>query len=107
MVVVIRKEVEHSSKELPGGTGTIRDERCMGVFHTMRMAQREVAAYLFDELSYHVAEGHGNATVGGSAAWKTAREDDKSVLELSIVNTDYTFTAYYVDDDEEGERGET
>ncbi len=103
-VVLMRKEYEHGSQEPPGSTGKL-SESCMGVFPSMKAVQREVAVYLFDELSYYASVNNNHVIVEGAVSWKTQRDDCVSVCEVSIANTDYVFTCYFLDDDDEDEGG--
>ena len=101
MYVVIKKEYEHDDKELPGSKGKKKCEGCLGLFKDFRAAQYEVAAVLFDELRYGLSMHNESIPVGGSADWKTDRDNDEMhVLEVSIWNTDFVFKAFYIDDDD-------
>lgn len=104
-IVLMRKEYEHGNQEPPGSIGEL-SERCMGVFPNFKAAHREVAAYLFDELGYHASVNNNHVIVDGSVAWKTQRDNGVSVCEVSVANTDYVFTSYFLDDDDEGRKAE-
>ena len=99
-IVLMRKEYEHESQELPGSSEKC-SESCMGVFHSFKAARRNVAAYLFDELSYHASVNGNHVIVNGAVTWEMQSDSDVSVCKVSIANTDYVFTSYVLDDDEE------